>query len=217
MNLSVKAQTSVYSVHEGDSTTFGDGVNGSNYVFFLKEMAVGNSFPLAFTNIATGGDTISNNVSATDTLTRLTNAPFNSRLIATVYLGLNDISALYPSTNIATNLLLWTLNVRTSFPATKILMATIWPRIGDSALKDGIRTNLNSWIRDAAPVDAVLDFATNSALNPQITPGNFVDNVHPNVNGHRIIASNVWDAMQVRGYFDVPPARALNFQTLIIR
>lgn len=205
--VSARAQTSIYGVFEGDSTTHGNGTYPSNVTFFLTSLAAGHVPAIIFTNIAISGDTASNNATATDTLTHLTNSPAGAGLIASVYLGLNDVYFFTnPPSYTESNLLSWVTNVRASFPQVRILMHTLWRRQAESSTVISNRGVINTWIRSSAPVDLVVDNAADDQFNVLLHPENFVDNVHLSIAGNQYWASNIWNLLAVTNWFFPFPA-----------
>lgn len=204
-------------IGEGDSITAGDGTSGgSNWVAQLAYFI--NDSKVSLTNIALSGDTISNNVSASDTLLRLAMPDFNRR-VAMIDLGSNDIcNGIGDSAEtIQTNLLYWFNNVRSNYPAAKIVALTIMPRSGCGGAKIAVRTNVNNWIVSNAPVDLAVDVAADARL--QTAPGGayFADAAHPNNLGSWVMASNVWFSINAAGFLDTRNTRVLSATTINIR
>lgn len=149
-----------------------------------------NNTNIATTNIALSGDTISNNAAATDTLLRLS-APAD-RKIAINALGSNDIGNGYAVPGIQTNFLQWIANVRSNTPSAYIVMTTMMYRVGDIEVN---RTNLNNWIISNAPVNLVVDIASDPRLNTAPDAPYFADVVHPSNAGAWVVASNIFFKM----------------------
>lgn len=200
--ISANAAT-VLVVAEGDSITAGNGTTGgSNWVnqlgYFINDIKV------TCTNIALSGDTISNNIAATDTINRM--AIPADRKIAICALGSNDVGNGYAVPGIQTNFLQWIANVRSNTPAAYIVITTMMYRVGDIEVN---RTNLNNWIKSNAPVNLVVDIASDARLNTAPDAPYFADAAHPSNTGAWVVASNIFYNMNAARMFetrDIPLA-----------
>lgn len=200
--ISANAAT-VLVIAEGDSITAGNGTTGgSNWVnqlgYFINDIKV------TCTNIALSGDTVSNNIAATDTINRLV-IPAD-RKIAICALGSNDIGNGDTAQNVQTNFLYWIANVRSNNPSVQIVMTTIMDRVG---IVESKRTNVNEWIKSSAPVNLVVDIASDARLNTAPDAPYFADAVHPSNTGAWVVASNIFFNMNAARMFetrDIPLA-----------
>lgn len=219
LSLSASA-ASVLLVAEGDSITQGNGsTGGSNYVFQLGQFV--NSANLITTNIGLSGDLIASNTTASDTTLRLASATNYFRSLAILEMGINDITSGtgIPAADIQTNYLLWIASVRAASPSTKIVMFTVMHRaeLTSGSAKAITRTNVNNWILSNAPVDLVVDQASDARLASSPDTNYFSDNVHPNNLGYWVMASNVFYRLTQAGYLETQRLPILNVGTLIKR
>lgn len=194
------SSTNVYIVFEGDSLTEGSQADPQSLSNYVAAMNLPWNYGTVVTNIGHGGDYLYNNTNATDALTSLTNHSGYGKLVASLWMGVND-SANYSGDDspasiqtaanvISTNTLFWINNVRASFPSCKIMLMTHTPNTLYWA-KNAILTNVNNWIRASGVADVVNDLRADSRLSDATDTNYFADGLHLNNAGYDVAAGIV--------------------------
>ena len=190
-------------IFDGDSITEGNTIGGFKYSEWLRNLSYCHGM-VTTENYAIGGAWIpagsngGNNIS--DRYTNIIRAkrPAQnggtgaSRVALHILIGTNDLSTAYgnmSATTVIDNLYAYVTQARTD--GFYVILGTILPRsdsFGWSAAAEAKRAAVNDAIKKGfIPADIVVDYA--SALTAPNDTSIFIDKVHPNVSGSKIIAA----------------------------
>lgn len=195
----VSSTCQVFHEFTGDSRVFGVGTTSSDDYSFPSQYARLHTSTPKFYQDGSGGDTIQANTAMTRQIARLNNnTGYASRVLWIAY-GINDITAGRTDTQIIADHGTAITNARAGAAGVKIIVPTVMSKSGLNTTQQTYLASVNSWIKNTAPVDAVVDFAT-VLPDPANTTNFNADALHPTNAGYAQLAAASKAITDVKGW-----------------
>lgn len=188
-------------IFEGDSLTYGIDSSDNLTMSYPAQLSRLSSTPPKIWNGGSGGDTALNNNAASATKTILTGIAGYTNRIVVYWMGTNDIANGRTAGQLEGDIASYIAAVRAADPSAVIFGNTIIARDPFNASQDTEIADVNTWIKNSAGFDHVVDLAADSRLSNALDTTYFYsDGIHLNDTGYGVVANLVRTAINAAGF-----------------
>lgn len=183
----------------GDSRTFGTQSTNTDNYSWPSQYARLHGLPPKLYQDGSPGDTIQSNTAQTKQIARLNNNSGYTNRVCWMAYGINDVSGGRTDVQVEADLASAITNVRAGSSGCKVIIPTIPSKGGLSGTQQTYLANINTWIKNTAACDAVVDWAA-ALPDPTNTTYFDADQLHMTNAGYAVMASAAKSVTDSRGW-----------------